>query len=113
MKHLLSRENLICTLTSSDAPAALVNILCRLAAGSGVVPAGSLLRLLICTPTTASLLMMPGNPGTCKRNIKLYAPRLELCWELHTCKALIGFSLTLLHQNRGHQHVWELRSLGT
>ena len=56
LKQGLNLASYFYTFTSPEGPAALVNILCRLAAGSDDVLAGSLLRLVMCTLMTASLL---------------------------------------------------------
>ena len=78
LKHRLRQDVPSDTFTSPEGPAALVNILCRLAAGSDDVLAGSLLRLAMCTLMTASLLKSSGNPGACTRSIERFCSVIEL-----------------------------------
>ena len=78
LKHGLRQGFPSYTFTFPEGPVALVNILCRLAAGSDDVLAGSLLRLAMCTLMTASLLNSSGNPGACTRSIERFCSGSEL-----------------------------------
>ena len=90
----------------------LVITLCRLAAGSGDVHAGSLLRLLMCALIGASLLMRLGQAAAYTRSIGKLAPRSELpLLASYMPQALIGFSITGLLSQLPHlrnQYAWKV-----